>query len=97
MLSLLLLVDEVLVALLFLLEELELDLTVELWLLLLEELELERVVVAFLLPEELSDLTVVLLLLLVELCGVTVVLRSLDELLRVLVTELLLFLPEEFS
>jgi len=80
LLLLLLLVDEVLVALLFLLDELELDLTVELWLLLPVELECERVVVAFLLPEELSDLTVVLLLLLVERSGVTVLLRVLGEL-----------------
>lgn len=55
-----------LVALLFLLDEPALDLTEELWLSLLVELELERVVVAFLLPEELSDLTAVPLLLLVE-------------------------------
>ena len=54
-----------------------------------------------LLPEELEpDLTVLPSLLLLEeleLERIVVALRVLDELLRMLVTELLLLLPEEFS
>lgn len=93
MLSLLLLV-EVEVAELFLLDELEVDLTVLLCLLFLEELELDLVAAELRFPEELCDLSTALLVLLVVLCGLAVLLDVLDELLRVLLTVPLEFLPE---